>query len=900
MKSNLFMRICAVVLAGCIATSLITTVQITKAYATDNTDTTVNNENPSDDQTLTDSEEPESKERSSQPDPLDYDLTCYTPNIDFGAVYTNQIVPSKQFGIVNIGANGFPLTWECIDPTTTFTLGAVSQDLYLDPGETITFSIGSMPTTGFEEGVYKATYIFYSLNDYRRTHSTTVTVTMTVKKNDPYITSVTVSPGTVSVPAGKSYQFDAAVSGGNDYDASVTWSLVGNKSVSTGIDSSGKLVISSDEPAGSFGVIATSRQDKNVFGRAVVTVTKVDHMISVKADPSDGGAVAGGGAVRDGASATVSASPNNNFVFKGWYEGGNLVSNSGQYALSNISTDHNLVAKFERKSCYIRTSVNDTNAGSVTQSASIGYGGKMTITAKANSGYRFVAFAENNQTISTSPSIELNNVTTDRNIVAVFDRDICNVNVSVYPQDTGKYEGAGRYNKGSKVELRATAYDGYEFVGWSINGQIVSKDTKYTIDKINNDVNVVANFNKKNAVTYKMVSGISAAGGAIVPSGEQYVAEGSSVTYNMSPQPGYRIAAVMVDGKNVGAIASYTFNNIRYPHTITVSFEKKPEEKPAANNSGAASKKSAEKQANPPKKIPDYNSNTAANGAIPEQNIVPETPETNSDIDDEDYEDDVITEATDINDGEAEFDAATGSVMARHNLDEGTLRILINDDAVKPMLREAIEDGTLKITVNNSYAPNTQETADAYNNTTQWSLTNFDDVIVNTLSEDEKVAVLTGTPISFNVDIAENSDEVNSRTKELMQSKVGYKPVSYFDFTIMKTSGGTTSVIESTNSDLEVVVPIPEQFRKEGRKFYVIREHNGVVDVLQDIGNDPNTVTFRTDRFSEYAIAYEAVNINRLILRFAIITVIALVLAVVCYVNLIKYRRRAWRMRNNR
>jgi hypothetical protein len=126
-----------------------------------------------------------------------------------------------------------------------------------------------------------------------------------------------------------------------------------------------------------------------------------------------------------------------------------------------------------------------------------------------------------------------------------------------------------------------------------------------------------------------------------------------------------------------------------------------------------------------------------------------------------------------------------------------------------------------------------------------------------------------------------------------MQTKVGYKPVSYFDFLIMKTSNGTTSVINNTAAELEVVVPIPEEFQKPGREFYVIRNHNGVVDVLEDIGDDPTTVTFRTDRFSEYAIAYKALDVNKLILRVIIIALISLVLALICFVNLVKYKRYA-------
>jgi hypothetical protein len=213
-----------------------------------------------------------------------------------------------------------------------------------------------------------------------------------------------------------------------------------------------------------------------------------------------------------------------------------------------------------------------------------------------------------------------------------------------------------------------------------------------------------------------------------------------------------------------------------------------------------------------------------------------------------------------------------------------------------PLLKEAFEDGTLQITVNNSYAADTQETAvETYYS--QPTAINFQDVIVASLSEEEKYQVLTGTPISFNVDITENTGTIDEGTKEVMRKKVGYKPVSYFDFLVMKTSGGTSSVINSTDAELEVVIPIPEQYRKEGRKFYIIRNHNGVVDILQDIGDDPATIRFRTDRFSEYAIAYEAIDVNRLILRFFIIAGVSLILAIICFGSLVHYRRKARRER---
>ncbi len=901
MKNTFWLRICAILLSICTVLSGVTAFDIIRAYAgEDETHATglIVPDDPDDyhtDPVFPDNPDP------PEPDPFDYNLVCYTPSISFGTVEAGSIVPAKQFSIVNVGNTSFPLTWAEVDEYTAFDIGYITPSLDMDPGDSVTFSVS--PRENLQPGTYLGSYTFYSANDIRMHHTAIVNLSITVQDTTPYITSVDIIPGSITLPVGKSYNFDVSVQGGNGYDPTVSWSLSGNQSANTTIDSNGTLSISPNETASSFAVIATSRQDPSMADAASVSVTSVDYMISVKGDPTDGGAVAGGGAVRSGGSCTVSASPNNNYAFLGWYEGGNLISNSGQLRLDNISSDRNLVAKFQRQTCYVRTSVNNGDAGTITDSQSVAYGGSMTITAKARDGYEFAGFIENNSTISNSSSIQINNITTDRNIVAVFNRAKCNVNVSVYPQDTGKYEGAGNYNKGTQVDLTAQAYDGYEFAGWSINGQIVSTDTKYTIKEIRNDVNVVANFRKKNANTYKILSGIATVGGSITPSGDYVITEGGSVTYNIVPQADYNISAVVVDGKNIGAVSSYTFNNVKGAHTIAASFERKPQPAPAKdntstkNNTGSNTSVPAaqKKDTSTDQKKTEYNTDTAAQGAIPEQNIVEtEIPTEVTELEGEEYEDDNFIPATEITTDNTPV--YTGGVMAKHDLDEDTLRILVNDNAVMPMLKEAFEDGTLQITVNNSYAEDKQETAVTLYHS-QPTLINFEDVVFETLTPDEKMDVLKGKPISFNIDITENTATVDESTKKLMQKKVGYKPVSYFDFMIMKTSGGTTTVIDNTAAELEVVVPIPDEYKKPGRKFFVIRNHNGVVDVLDDIGSDPNTVTFKTDRFSEYAIAYEAININKLVLRILIISFVSLILAIICFVNLVKYKRNERRAR---
>ena len=63
-------------------------------------------------------------------------------------------------------------------------------------------------------------------------------------------------------------------------------------------------------------------------------------------------------------------------------------------------------------------------------------------------------------------------------------------------------------------------------------------------------------------------------GGSITPAGEVSVKEGASQTFAIAAQDGYAIADVLVDGQSVGAVDSYTFENVTANHTIAALFTK--------------------------------------------------------------------------------------------------------------------------------------------------------------------------------------------------------------------------------------------------------------------------------------------------------------------------------------
>lgn len=66
-------------------------------------------------------------------------------------------------------------------------------------------------------------------------------------------------------------------------------------------------------------------------------------------------------------------------------------------------------------------------------------------------------------------------------------------------------------------------------------------------------------------------------GGTISPNGEKSVIYGGNLTYKITPSEGYSIKDVLVDGKSVGAVQEYTFENVKSSHTVKAMFEVIPE-----------------------------------------------------------------------------------------------------------------------------------------------------------------------------------------------------------------------------------------------------------------------------------------------------------------------------------
>ncbi|MGB9730181.1 MAG: WD40/YVTN/BNR-like repeat-containing protein, partial [Thermoprotei archaeon] len=114
-----------------------------------------------------------------------------------------------------------------------------------------------------------------------------------------------------------------------------------------------------------------------------------------------------------------------------------------------------------------------------------------------------------------------------------------------------------------------TSNTGYKIKDVKVDGVSVGAVSTYTFENINKDHTIEAIFEP---ITFVITASVSS-GGSISPSGLVSVNYGSSQTFTITPNTGYKIKDVLVDNKSVGPVTAYTFTNIIENHTIQAIFE---------------------------------------------------------------------------------------------------------------------------------------------------------------------------------------------------------------------------------------------------------------------------------------------------------------------------------------
>ena len=127
--------------------------------------------------------------------------------------------------------------------------------------------------------------------------------------------------------------------------------------------------------------------------------------------------------------------------------------------------------------------------------------------------------------------------------------------------------------------------------------------------------------------------------------------------------------------------------------------------------------------------------------------------------------------------------------------------------------------------------------------------------------------VMDDNNVQLKVEVTEGKVDETKKEEIEKALKENEKVAKYLDITIAikdKDTGEVLYTLDELSKEITFTVEIPEDLLKQevaegfARKYYIIRNHNGVIEYLDAVlSEDGKTLSFKTDKFSTYALAYE-------------------------------------------
>ncbi|MBK8167569.1 MAG: T9SS type A sorting domain-containing protein [bacterium] len=142
------------------------------------------------------------------------------------------------------------------------------------------------------------------------------------------------------------------------------------------------------------------------------------------------------------------------------------------------------------------------------------------------------------------------------------------ITASAGPHGVISPSGAVNVLRGTDASFTITPDAGYGVATLVIDGTNLAPATSHTFNNVTTDHTISVTFA---AVSHTIVA-TAGANGSIEPSGAVSVADGSDQVFVMTPDPGYAIASLTVDGAAAPPQSTYVFDDVTADHTIAVSF----------------------------------------------------------------------------------------------------------------------------------------------------------------------------------------------------------------------------------------------------------------------------------------------------------------------------------------
>ncbi len=274
--------------------------------------------------------------------------------------------------------------------------------------------------------------------------------------------------------------------------------------------------------------------------------------------------------VNYGSSQAFTITPNAGYQVASVTVDGVAVGALASYTFTNVTANHTLSAAFAPLPTYALTiNLGTGTTGTPAATASYPQGTVVTYTFALLTGYQNLVVTLDGAPVAASGTVTMNGLHT-----LTVSAQLQSFTITASPGANGTISPAGAtvVSYGGNLTYTITPNVGYQVLSVLVDGVSVGTPLNYAFTNVTSDHTISATFQ---ILTYP-INAVAGANGTISPAGVTSVNYGSSQLYTMTPNAGYQIATVTVDGSAVGPAATYTFSNVTASHTITVTFSPLP------------------------------------------------------------------------------------------------------------------------------------------------------------------------------------------------------------------------------------------------------------------------------------------------------------------------------------
>ena len=272
--------------------------------------------------------------------------------------------------------------------------------------------------------------------------------------------------------------------------------------------------------------------------------------------------------VNHGASQTFTVTPNEGYHIADVKVDGVSVGAVSTYTISNVIKSYTISATFAINTYKITTIVDGNGTVSPSGEVSAEYLASKTFTFTPNAGYHVKDVLLDGVSLGAMTSYTVVGVKSNRTLKVVFEIDTYILRSTAGNRGTITPLGETRVAYGASVTYTIIPETGYQIDYVKIDGQLVETKTTYTFENVTKNHAISVVFVRS---VYE-ITATAGANGSISPSGLVRHIYGANQTFAITPNAGYAVSDVKVDGVSVGAVSSYTFTNIDSDHKIEAQF----------------------------------------------------------------------------------------------------------------------------------------------------------------------------------------------------------------------------------------------------------------------------------------------------------------------------------------